>query len=85
MPDCLSRHPTELQGSRVEPEILWNKWFIVKCVICLEYFLENSQKTSEQKKKSMKSANERYGVNRVNEAKKAANQKAGQTQFAEKK
>ena len=30
MTDYLSRHPTELQGSSVKAETLWNEWFTVK-------------------------------------------------------
>ena len=59
MADYLWRHPTELQGSSVKAETLWNEWFTVNSVIA-----------SSVKSRPAESANEANTVNRINQAKR---------------
>ena len=65
--DYLSRHPTELQGSSIRAETLWNKWFTVNSVISLNDVLDNSE-ASSVKSRPVVSANETNAVNRINQA-----------------
>ena len=69
MADYLSRHPTELQGSSVKAETLWNEWFTVNSVISLNDVLDNSEASSVKgsQAESVKAANT---VNRINQAKR---------------
>ena len=67
MADYLSRHPTELQGSALKAETLWNEWFTVNSVISLNDVLDNSEASSE-KSRPAESANEANTVNRINQA-----------------
>ena len=69
MADYLSRHPTELQGSSVKAETLWNEWFTVNSVISLNDVLDNSE-ASSVKSRPAESANEAKLVNRINQAKR---------------
>ena len=69
MADYLSRHPTELQGSSVKAETLWNEWFTVNSVISLNDVLDNSE-ASSVKSRPAESANEANTVNRINQAKR---------------
>ena len=65
----LSRHPTELQGSSVKAETLWNEWFTVNSVISLNDVLDNSE-ASSVKSRPAESANEANTVNRINQTKR---------------
>ena len=67
MADYLSRHPTELQGSSMKTETLWNDWSTVISVISLNDVLDNSE-ASSVKSRSTESANEANAVNRINQA-----------------
>ena len=69
MADYLSRHPTELQGSSVKAETLWNEWFTVNSVISLNDVLDNSE-ASSVKSRPAESANVSNTVNRINQAKR---------------
>ena len=66
MADYLSRHPTDLQGSSIKAETLWNEWFTVNSVISLKDVLDNNEASSE-KSKPAESANEANAVNRINQ------------------
>ena len=67
MADYVSRHPTELCGSSIKAEILWNEWLTVNSVISLNDVLDGSDVSSE-KGKPAENANEGIGVNRINQA-----------------
>ena len=41
MADCLSRHPSELEGASISAETLWNEWFTVNSLNTLNNVLEN--------------------------------------------
>ena len=63
MADYLSRHPTELNGSTVKAETLWNEWFTVNSVISLNNVLDCSEASSERSKPA---ENEESSINRIN-------------------
>ena len=67
--DYLSRHPTDLQGSSVKAETLWNEWFTVNIVISLNDVLDNSE-ASSVKNRPAESAHEANTVDRINQAKR---------------
>ena len=67
MADYLSRHPTELQGSSIKAETLWNEWFTVNSVISLNDVLDSSE-ANRAKSRSTERANEANAVNRINKA-----------------
>ena len=48
MADYLSRHPTELQGSSINAETLWNEWFTVNSVISQWCFIQQRSKQREK-------------------------------------
>ena len=66
MADFLSRHPTELQGSSIKAETLWEEWFAVNSVISLNGVLDNNEASSEKSKPTEK-ANEANAVNGINQ------------------
>ena len=66
MADYLSRHPTELQGSSIKAETLWNEWFMVNSVNSLHDVLDNSE-ASSVKSRLTESSNEANAVNRINQ------------------
>ena len=49
MADYLSRHPTELYGSTIKAETLWNEWFNVNSVISLNNVLDFAVKRAASK------------------------------------
>ena len=49
MEDYLSRHPTDLQGSSVKAETLWNERFTINSVISLNDVIDNSEASSRKK------------------------------------
>ena len=63
----LSKHPTELYGSTIKAETLWNEWFTVNSVISLNKVLDCSETSSEQSKPA-ESASEEICINRINQA-----------------
>ena len=67
MADYLSRHLTELQGTSIKAETLWNEWFTVNSINSLNDVFENKQATSEQSNPE-KSESENNCVNRINQA-----------------
>ena len=68
MADYLLRHPTEIQGSSVKAETLWNEWFTVNSVISLNDVLDNSE-ASSVKSRPAESTTEANTVNCINQAK----------------
>ena len=67
MADYLSRHPTEVYGSTIKAETLWNEWFTVNSVISLNIVLDCSEASSEQSKPA-ENASEEISINRMNQA-----------------
>ena len=61
-----SRHLTELHGSTVKKEALWNERFTKNSVFSRNDVLENNEATSEQRKPA-KNVNENNTINRTNE------------------
>ena len=67
MADYLSRHPTELYGSTIKAETLWNEWFTVNSVNSLNNVFDCSEASSEQSKPA-ESASEEISINQINQA-----------------
>ena len=64
MADYLSRHPTELCGSAVKAETLWNEWFTVNSINSLNDVLDGSDASSENGKRT-ENVNDEISINRI--------------------
>ena len=66
MADCLSRHPSNLEGASIKAEMLWNEWFTVNSVNRLIDGLDSSV---SGRSKAAEMNDEKTSINHVNEAK----------------
>ena len=67
MADYLSRHPTELCGSAVKAETLWNEWFTVNSINSLNDVLDGSDASNENGKRT-ENVNDEISINRIKQA-----------------